>query len=58
VPLGLSYPTLLAGLVFCAVSVAFSRVLLGMHYFSDVLAGLLIGCTLGLASFWLLGPAL
>src|SRR3954464_4975368 len=34
VPLGLSYPALLAGLTFCAMSVAASRVLLGLHYFS------------------------
>jgi len=52
VPFGLVYPSLLVGLVFCAVSVAASRVLLGLHYLSDVLAGVLIGATIGLASFF------
>ena len=50
-PFGLFYPSLLVGLVFCAVSVAASRVLLGLHYLSDVLAGVLIGATVGLAAF-------
>jgi undecaprenyl-diphosphatase len=57
VPIGLSYPALLAGLIFCAMSVASSRVLLGLHYLSDVVAGILIGCTVGIAAFLLLGPA-
>jgi undecaprenyl-diphosphatase len=56
VPIGLFYPALLAGLIFCAMSVASSRVLLGLHYLSDVLAGILIGCTIGMAAFSLLGP--
>lgn len=56
VPLGLNYPTLLAGLIFCAMSIAASRVLLGLHYLSDVLAGILIGCALGLASYSLFMP--
>ncbi|MDP9171327.1 MAG: phosphatase PAP2 family protein [Acidobacteriota bacterium] len=51
VPIGLYYPGLLAGLVFCAMSVASSRVLLGLHYLSDVLAGILIGCTIGIVAF-------
>lgn len=51
IPLGLYYPSLLAGLMFCALSVAASRVLLGLHYLSDVLAGVLIGCTLGVWAF-------
>jgi undecaprenyl-diphosphatase len=37
------YPGLLAGLLFCAVSVAVSRILLGMHFLSDVIAGAAIG---------------
>jgi undecaprenyl-diphosphatase len=52
VPIGLYYPALLAGLIFCAISVACSRVLLGLHYLSDVLAGILIGCTVGIAAFY------
>ncbi|MSV35139.1 MAG: phosphatase PAP2 family protein [Bryobacterales bacterium] len=41
------YPPMLIGLLFCAFSVAVSRILLGMHFLSDVLAGAAIGCTLG-----------
>ncbi len=44
------YPTLAIGLLFCAVSVAASRVLLGMHFLSDVLAGALIGTALAFGS--------
>ncbi len=50
-PLGLSYPHLMAALLFCAVSVAVSRVILGMHFLSDVLAGSAIGSALGYAAF-------
>ncbi len=31
------YPSLLVGLLFCASSIAVSRILLGMHFLSDVL---------------------
>ncbi|MEP6716691.1 MAG: phosphatase PAP2 family protein, partial [Terriglobia bacterium] len=51
VPIGLYYPGMLAGLIFCAMSVAASRVLLGLHYLSDVLVGIAIGCTFGIAAF-------
>ena len=37
------YPDLAVGLMFCAVSIALSRILLGMHFLSDVLAGAAIG---------------
>lgn len=37
------YPSLAVGLLFCAISVAASRILLGMHFLSDVLAGAAIG---------------
>ena len=47
VPLSLFYPTLMIGLLFCAASVAASRVLLGMHFLSDVLVGSLLGASLG-----------
>jgi undecaprenyl-diphosphatase len=40
------YPDLAVGLLFCAISVAASRVLLGMHFLSDVLAGAGIGILL------------
>lgn len=51
VPYSLYYPDLLLGLIFCAVSIAGSRILLGMHFLSDVLAGAVIGCGLGLAAY-------
>jgi undecaprenyl-diphosphatase len=58
IPIGLCYPALLAGLIFCALSVAASRILLGLHYLSDVLAGILIGTTIGLAAFRWIGTGL
>lgn len=54
IPLGLYYPALLAGLIFCALSVAASRVLLGLHYLSDVVAGLVIGCVIGGLAYYAL----
>ena len=42
-----SYPVMLPGLLFCAISIAASRVVLGMHFLSDVLAGAALGVTLG-----------
>jgi undecaprenyl-diphosphatase len=47
------YPELTAPLLFCAVSIAASRILLGMHFLSDVLTGVAIGTALGLASMWI-----
>jgi undecaprenyl-diphosphatase len=44
------YPALLPVMLFCAVSVGASRVLLGMHFLSDVLAGAAIGTVLGLTA--------
>ncbi|HTA46853.1 MAG TPA: phosphatase PAP2 family protein [Bryobacteraceae bacterium] len=49
--LGLYYPTLLAGLIFCALSVAASRVILGLHYLSDVVVGMIVGIAIGVAAF-------
>jgi len=49
---------LLPGLVFCALSIASSRIVLGLHYLSDVLAGMLIGCTIGVASYSWFSPGL
>ena len=54
VPLSLFYPSLLAGLFFCAISIAVSRILLGMHFLSDVLAGCVLGSALGYTAFRLL----
>jgi undecaprenyl-diphosphatase len=50
VSVGSFYPVLLAGLMFCALSVAVSRILLGMHFLSDVVAGAAIGSLLGYAA--------
>ena len=50
VTLGLFYPAMLPGLLFCAFCIAASRVLLGMHFLSDVLAGALLGTGLALGS--------
>ena len=45
IPLGLFYPALMIGLVFCALSIACSRIMLGLHFLSDVL----VGCAIGIA---------
>jgi undecaprenyl-diphosphatase len=50
VSLGMYYPAMLPGLFFCAASVALSRILLGMHFLSDVIAGATIGGALGYTS--------
>jgi undecaprenyl-diphosphatase len=55
VSLSLFYPELGIGLIFCALSVAASRILLGMHFLSDVLVGAAIGTSLGYGAAWLLG---
>lgn len=54
ISLGAFYPALLPGLLFCAASVAASRILLGMHFLTDVLAGAAIGGVLGAAASALL----
>jgi undecaprenyl-diphosphatase len=45
--LGQFYPSLLFMLLFFAASIAFSRVVLGMHFLSNVLAGAAIGGLVG-----------
>jgi len=52
IPLSLFYPTLSIGLLFCALSIAMSRILLGMHFLSDVVAGALIGTALGYLGYF------
>ena len=44
------YPDLSPGLTFCAVSIAGSRIVMGMHFLSDVVAGVLLGALLGYLS--------
>lgn len=46
------FPFLALPLIVFTVLVAMSRVVLGLHYPSDVLAGALIGAALGAASVW------
>jgi undecaprenyl-diphosphatase len=53
VTLGEFYPMLLPALLFCAVSIAASRILLGMHFLSDVVVGAALGMLLAFTSFWL-----
>ncbi|HEV8147655.1 MAG TPA: phosphatase PAP2 family protein [Bryobacteraceae bacterium] len=50
VSISMFYPAVLPVLLFCAVSIAASRIILGMHYLSDVLAGAAIGTLLGYGS--------
>lgn len=47
------YPSLAAAMLFCAVSIALSRIVLGMHFLSDVVAGALIGSALAVGAVWL-----
>jgi undecaprenyl-diphosphatase len=49
ITLGSFYPELFFGLLLVAMSIAASRVILGMHFLSDVLAGSAIGMLLGFA---------
>ena len=49
------YPTLTVGLLFCALSIAASRILLGMHFLSDVVAGAAIGSGLAFGAIAVMG---
>ena len=46
-PLLAYFPELAPGLLFCALSVAASRIVLGMHFLSDVVAGAVLGLLVG-----------
>lgn len=50
VAFSLFYPGLMPGLLFCAFSIGVSRMILGMHFLSDVVVGATIGTLLALAS--------
>jgi undecaprenyl-diphosphatase len=50
VTLSVFYPVLTAALLFCALCIASSRILLGMHFLSDVVVGALLGTGLALTS--------
>ncbi|MBV8865711.1 MAG: phosphatase PAP2 family protein [Acidobacteriaceae bacterium] len=50
IALGEFYPELLPALLFCAISIAISRILLGMHFLSDVIVGAILGSGLALTS--------
>jgi undecaprenyl-diphosphatase len=50
VSLSAFYPVLTGPLLFCAVSIAVSRILLGMHFLSDVVVGAILGSGLALTS--------
>jgi len=45
------YHGLTIGLLFCACSIALSRILLGLHFLSDVVAGAAIGALLGFGAY-------
>ena len=52
ISLSLFYPSFLAVLLFCAFSIGVSRILVGMHFLSDVIAGAILGAALGYAGFF------
>ena len=49
--LGSFYPEIMPWLLLLAANVAISRVIIGMHFLSDVLAGSVMGALLGYAAF-------
>jgi undecaprenyl-diphosphatase len=51
ISIGLFYPPLMPALLFCALSIAVSRIILGMHFLSDVIVGSGIGATIGYLSY-------
>lgn len=53
VSLGLCYSPFLPPLLFCAFSIALSRIVLGMHFLTDVLVGSALGTSLGYLAFLL-----
>jgi len=54
IPLCFFYPQMQTALLALSVSIAVSRVILGMHFVSDVVVGSLLGAGLGYGSYLLL----
>lgn len=52
VSMSLFYPALWPGLLLCACSIGASRILLGMHFLSDVLAGAFLGSAMGCLAYF------
>lgn len=50
-PIWMFYPTYWMELMFCAASVAISRVVLGMHFVTDVVVGSILGFGIGYAAY-------
>ena len=55
IALGWFYPALFLVLLFCAISVSASRILLGLHFLTDVLAGALAGTALAIGAAKFIG---
>ncbi len=53
IALGACYPAIQLPLLLVAISIALSRIVLGMHYLSDVIAGASLGSALGILFFHL-----
>lgn len=54
IPLCIYYPQLQAALLALSLSIAISRVILGMHFVSDVVVGSLLGTGLGYTAYLLI----
>ena len=54
IPLCIFYPELQAVLLTISLSIAISRVILGMHFVSDVVVGSLLGTAIGYSSYLIL----
>jgi undecaprenyl-diphosphatase len=52
--LGLQFPVLVPALLLAAASIGASRVVMGLHFLSDVVAGAVIGVAIGSSAYWLL----
>jgi undecaprenyl-diphosphatase len=55
---GSALPAIAPLLLFAACCIAVSRIVLGMHFLTDVLAGMTIGVWLGVCSFQVVAPLL